>query len=90
MIYSVNYNLTSEKTDYKGLYRTLRHSYTSSMRLLDAMWILETDKSAEDLYKDLSNFFDDGDFVIFQLQGDYEGWLDKKKWEFVNDLFKQA
>ncbi|MCX7570316.1 hypothetical protein OS242_10105 [Tumebacillus sp. DT12] len=87
MIYSLNFNLTSEKTDYKGLYRALRNHFDASMRLLDAMWIIQTDKSADDIYKELGNYFDNGDFVIFQLQGDYEGWLDKKKWDFINDLF---
>ena len=87
MIYSVNFDLDNEKTDYKGLYRTLRNNYDQSMRVLDAMWIIETEQSADDIYTALSNFFDNDNLVVFQLQGDYEGWLETKKWNWVDELF---
>lgn len=87
MIYSVNFNLGNEKTDYKGLYRTLRNQFDQSMRVLEAMWVIETEMSADDVYELLGNFFDNDNIVIFELNGDYEGWLDTKKWDWVNELF---
>lgn len=54
---------------------------------LDATFFLVSEYSADQLCNELHKFFGQGKgkFIIAELKGNYQGWLQQRSWTVIND-----
>lgn len=83
MILLVTYNLKSPAGSYTELFETLK-GQNSWWHYLPSTWLVDTDLSPEDLYRELKPFLQDGDHILVtKLDPERQGWLPKKAWEWI-------
>ena len=82
MLYIISYDLNKPKQNYSELYKILQ-KYTW-WHYLDSTWIIESDKSADYLFGQISPHIDENDsLLIFKLDKDRSGWLPSKAWDWI-------
>lgn len=86
MIYLISYDLNKPGKDYSKLYdklKTFKYCHP-----LESTWIIQTNKSVNDLYDIIKGTVDDNDyFIIVDITGKSKhGWLKKTATECINNL----
>jgi len=86
MLYAVIYKLKKWGKDYSSLYQKLQ-DYDAWMHYIDNFWIIDSSKYANDISKDLLPLIDQkNDYIlIIQISRDYQGWLPKEAWSWINE-----
>lgn len=86
MVYLVTYDLNKQGKNYDALYTCLReYSYIRDLDL-DSVWFISTTQDASQIDADIRQHMDANDrlFVTRLHKGEYQGWMDKKIWEWIN------
>jgi len=90
MIYAVNYDLVKPGRDYDGLYESIK-SLGTWWHYLESTWLVETSKSAAQIFAALQPHIDSNDNVLVIAVGsDYAGWLPKKAWDWIRSHMDRA
>jgi hypothetical protein len=85
MIYEISYDLKRSGQDYSGLYKAIK-SCGSWWHYLQSTWLVDTDRTAADIWNRLSSHIDENDSIlIVNIGSDYQGWLEPKAWEWINE-----
>lgn len=84
MVYIVSYDLNRPGQNYAGLYEALK-SFEDWWHYLDSTWLLDTGRSAQQIYDRLAPVLDSNDSIlVIRVGRDYQGWLPTKAWEWIN------
>ena len=83
--YSITYDLSAPNRDYSGLYEEIKE-LGSWWHYLESTWIVVTDKTAKEIWKDLASSIDKDDrLLIIELRNNMHGWMPTKAWDWIND-----
>jgi hypothetical protein len=83
MILLVTYNLKRPAISYRDFFGILK-GQNSWWHYLPSTWLVDTDLSSRDLYRELKPFLQVGDHILVtELSRDRQGWLPKKAWEWI-------
>ena len=86
----VTYDLNKPGQNYDGLYDLLK-SANSWWHHLDSTWILYTRLSPEIWSQKIRSVIDSGDhFLIIEVRSNYQGWLPKKAWDWLREMFSKV
>lgn len=67
MVYLVSYDLNAPEQDYQKLINAICR-YENSCRVLRAQWLIQSDKSAKQIFKELVAFIDsDDELFIYEV-----------------------
>lgn len=84
MVYLVTYDLNKPGQDYTELYEAIK-SLGAWWHYLDSTWLVDTTYSADQIAAKLKPHMDDSDyFLVIRVQRDYQGWLPKDAWDWIN------
>jgi len=82
-VYCVSYDLHKTGKDYKGLIEELKKS-TLWWHHLESFWLIKTTESANELWTRISSHFDgDDNCLVIKVTVDYQGWLSKEAWKWI-------
>lgn len=83
-VYCVGYDLNKAGKDYDGLIKELKKS-SSWWHYLDSTWLIYTQETPEQIWARISSHFDKNDYaLIIRVARDYQGWLPKEAWDWIN------
>lgn len=81
----VSYDLKKPNRDYIGLYEALKKA-SGWWHYLESCWLLKTDLSPDEWSNKLGPHIDDNDFLlIIEVTKNYQGWLPKEAWDWINN-----
>lgn len=84
MIYAINYDLKRPGQNYEPLYEAIK-SCGAWWHYLDSTWLVDTSLDAKGIWERLAPQVDKNDSVlIIGVTHDYQGWLTKEAWEWLN------
>lgn len=84
MIYSINYDLKQPGRDYAGLYNAIK-SCGPWWHYLGSTWLIDSHLDAKGIWRRIGEHFDRNDrALVIGVTKDYEGWLPKDAWEWIN------
>lgn len=87
-VYMIVYNTGDLETNYMGLHSAIK-SHGNSIRILKSAWLVETDKSADELYDNVIGFLEKGThLLVIEVTSEYQGELDKKACDWLKDKFE--
>ena len=79
MIHAINYDLKQPGQDYSGLYDAIK-SCGDWWHYLGSTWLVDTNLTAEGIWKRLDPHVDRNDRVlVIGVTKDYQGWLPDRK-----------
>lgn len=83
-VYCVSYDLNKQGQNYNALYDELKK--TDCLHILGSTWLVSSNESANQLSSRLQKVMDTNDrlFVSRVNQWQYDGWLPKTFWEWVD------
>lgn len=87
--YLITYDLKSSSKDYSNLYTKIKE-IGDWQHPLDSVWLVKSDKSANEIFGGLREEKDEKDLllVVRVELSDIQGWLSKTFWNWVNDIMK--
>ena len=89
MILLITYDLKKPGQDYSNLYEEIK-TEGWWWHHLDSTWIIKTNNGPEYWYKKLAPHLDTNDFIfICELKNNYYGFLPKKAWEWLTNVFNK-
>lgn len=83
MVYSISYDLNSPGQNYESLYDSIK-TLGSWARPLKSTWLVDTDYSATQIRKILSNNLDSNDSICISRFTDYSVYVDEKVIHWLN------
>lgn len=90
MIYAINYDLKQPGQDYSGLYDAIK-SCGAWWHFLGSTWLVDTNLDAAGIWKHLDPHFDRNDSaLVIGVTKDYQGWLPKEAWDWINSRRARA
>lgn len=90
MIYAINYDLCAPGKDYKGLYEAIKQC-GEWWHFLDSTWLVYTGLNASGVFDRLKPHLDSNDNVlVVGITSDYQGWLPKAAWEWINQRLNKG
>ena len=90
MIYAINYDLKKPGRDYKGLYEAIKNC-GAWWHYLGSTWLVDTNLDANGIWKRLESHFDRNDrALVIGVTRDYQGWLPKETWEWIDSRRARA
>lgn len=87
----VTYDLLAadECDGYKGLFEELKQSPSWS-HYINATWLVVTTESPSELWKRIKpHLHEDDNVLIIEVAPNYQGWLPKRTWEWMNKRFAE-
>ena len=85
MIYAINYDLKRPGQNYEELYKAIK-SLGPWWHYLESTWLADSSLSAEAVWQRIAPHVDKNDlFLICGLTRDYQGWLPKDAWEWIDE-----
>ena len=79
MVYLVSYDLNASEQDYQKLINAICR-YENPCRVLRSQWLIQSDKSAKQIFNELVAFIDsDDELFICELNPNCAGSLTKEK-----------
>lgn len=83
-VYCVSYDLNKSGQNYDDLYQSLESS-AGWWHYLDSTWLVATEESAEQLSSRLLKNLDSNDsLLVIKVVREYQGWLTKEAWEWID------
>jgi hypothetical protein len=90
MIYAINYDLKRPGQNYEALYAAIK-SCGDWCHHLGSTWLVDTSLDATGVWNTLSPHVDKNDFfLVIGVTRDYQGWLPKDAWEWLNSRRAKA
>lgn len=84
MIVLVTYDLKKSGHDYKPFYAALKEQGTW-WHYVSSTWLLDTDKSPEDIADALHPFLDEADnLFVAEITNNNSGYLSEKAWAWIS------
>ena len=81
--YLVAYDFPGSPDKYSDLFDELQKS-PKWWHWIDAVWLLRTDESANEIYARLEPHLDeDINLFITEIGNDHQGWLPSKAWKWI-------
>lgn len=82
----ISYDLKSDSSKYEKLYESIKQA-EGWWHYLDSFWIIETKKSVTDWTDILKSKIepDDNFIVIEVVEGNTNGWLPQKAWDWIKN-----
>ncbi len=72
--------------EYDDLIKTIKDTYPNHCKLLLSQWLVETDETPAEIYKNLKEFLDDNDeMIINKLVKPYYRKLIKSKKDWIDE-----
>lgn len=85
MVVLVTYDLNKQGKNYADLFTTLESMCTSYIRPLKSVWMLDTQKSIDDVSAAALKVMDPDDrLYVTRLVNDKAGWLTQAQWDWLN------
>lgn len=81
-VYLITYDLNSPGQKYDKLYETIM-SFGDWAHYLDSTWFVDTKLSKVQMREKLKTVIDKNDHFFICKVTDYDGWADKKLWEWL-------
>lgn len=83
MIYAINYDIKKPGQNYQSLYEAIK-SCGTWWHYLDSTWLVDTNLTADSIWKKLAPNIDKNDSVlVIEVTQDYSGWLPQKAWNWM-------
>lgn len=74
--------------DYAKLEQVLKSTGTW-WHHLEGVWLVRTPESPQVWYEKVKPYLDsDESFLVIEVHGNYQGWLPKQAWEWLNGQFR--
>jgi hypothetical protein len=84
VIYAINYDLKRPGQHYEAVYEAIK-SCGVCWHYLESTWLVDTWLDARSIWNRLAPHVDKNDCVlVIGVTRDYQGWLPKEAWEWVN------
>ena len=84
MIVLITYDLNKPGKDYGSLYDAIK-KIGAWWHYLDSTWLVETSMTTLQISEQLRKETDENDYLlIIRVYKDYQGWLKKEAWEWLN------
>ncbi|WP_271814223.1 hypothetical protein [Clostridium beijerinckii] len=89
MVYNVSYDLHDPGQKYKELHELIVSvSNNRWAHILDSTYIIESNKTSEEIHLALSKALDSNDnILVCEINKNYHGYLKKKYWQYIKGLF---
>ena len=82
-IYLVAYAFPGPSEKYADLFHELKES-RRWWHYIDAVWLLNTDESADEIFERLEPYLDDDiSLFITEIGNDHQGWLTDRAWKWI-------
>lgn len=82
-VYLITYDLNSPGQNYEKLYETIK-SFGECAHYLDSTWFVKTGFSKTQIREKLEVVLDKNDHFFICTVNDYDGWADKRLWEWLS------
>lgn len=83
-VYNISYDLSQPGQKYAGLIEEIKRS-PGYLHCLESTWLVSTAETAEQVFQRLSPNLDKNDSIlVIEVVKNYQGWLSKEKWEWIN------
>ena len=84
-IYLISYDLRKPGQNYTPLYDAIK-AYGDWQHPMESLWAVYTGMNANSISENLRSKMDENDslFVVAMDCSDYQGWMSKNFWEWVN------
>ena len=84
MILLISYDLNKPGQDYSNLHKEIKRA-GSWWHHLESTWLISTDLGPEKWHERLIRHMDENDhLLVIEVCDNYQGWLPKKAWEWLN------
>ena len=81
--YLVAYDFPGSSEKYSELFNELKDS-PRWWHYIDAVWLLITDESADEIFERLEPYLDDDiSLFITEIGNDHQGWLPDRAWKWI-------
>jgi hypothetical protein len=81
----ITYTLKNRFKDYSPFYNIIKANCSEWWHYFDTTWIVVTKHPAHDFANLLYPHMEDSDrLLVIKVQKDYQGWLDKPAWDWLN------
>lgn len=89
MVYNISYDLSSPGQKYEQLHKLISEvSNDVWAHVLKSTYIIQSYKTAKELYEFLSAALDENDLILItEINQNYYGCLNEKQWSYIKDLF---
>jgi hypothetical protein len=82
----ITHALNNESKDYSQFFDTIKSNCQQWWHYFNTTWIVTTHLSADQFAKLLYPYMlTDDRLLVVKLQKDYQGWLEKDAWDWLND-----
>lgn len=86
-VYLITYDFQGSADNYAGLFAKLK-KFDKWWHYLKNSWLVRTKKDADQIMEYLESELDnDINLLIVEVGSDYQGWLSKKAWKWINRNF---
>ncbi len=87
MIYAINYDLKRPGQNYEGLHEAIKNC-GDWWHFLGSTWLVDSGLTAEGIWTRLEPHVDKNDFfLVIGVTRDYQGWLPKDAWDWINGRY---
>lgn len=84
MLYLISYDLSQPDRNYDGLYEAIKKQ-GSWWHYLESTWIVSSTLTSHQIAQNLRSQIDDNDhLIVIQVTKDFDGWLKKDAWDWIN------
>lgn len=85
-VYLVTYALNNPTKDYGELFAAIKKNSTHWWHYLPHVWIVNTEKTADQLAHNLFPFIEKADrLLVKRLAREHQGWLPREAWDWLED-----
>ena len=88
----IAYSVKGPKANYENLFETIKKSGEKYWHYLDSVWLIKTDKSADEVGRTLGGLLgsDREDHVlVIEVTGRAQGMLPSTAWDWINEHVPQ-
>lgn len=88
MVYMITYDLNSQGQNYDDVIKAIKDSSRSWCSYWKSSYLIKSDLSSNQISDKISPHLDSNDRLIIvecANNGNYQGWLSKKQWEFIKE-----
>ena len=92
--YIIAYWFRNKARNYFPFYDALKENFPENRHVLEDMWVVKTDKSANEIYNALKSYltfkdYDCDTIFVGELGDDWAGMIAKTHWKFIKDEEEQ-
>ena len=85
-LFIISYDLNNPGQDYTNLFQKIEQ-LGIALHIQKSVWLLKSTLNANDIASNLHKLMDNNDilFVSELNKPNYQGWMNKKYWEWINN-----